>query len=152
MQCEVFCDQCGTPLSWEGDAGGVQAVEFYIGVMDEPEKFPPTLHASVKERLSWFDVNDGLPRHQGSSHESGVRRIYESGPDAMRGFCDQCGTPLSWEGDAGGVQAVEFYIGVMDEPEKFPPTLHASVKERLSWFDVNDGLPRHQGSSNEPAD
>jgi hypothetical protein len=82
----------------------------------------------------------------------GVRRIYESGPGAMRGFCDQCGTPLSWEGDAGGLQAVEFYVGVMDEPEKFPPTLHASVKERLSWFDVNDGLPRYQGSSNEPAD
>ena len=86
------------------------------------------------------------------SFTKGIRRIFESGPGAMRGFCDQCGTPLSWEGDAAGSQVVEFYVGVMDEPEKFVPTLHASVKERLHWFDVNDGLPRHQGSSNEPAD
>lgn len=82
----------------------------------------------------------------------GVRRVYESGPGSMRGFCEQCGTPLTWEGFYAGTQIVEFYIGALENPEDFPPILHASVKERLSWFDVQDGLPRHQGSSVEPAD
>lgn len=82
----------------------------------------------------------------------GVRRCYESSPGAMRGFCEQCGTPLSWEGFYAGRQIVEFYVGALENPEDFPPILHASVKERLSWFDVHDGLPRHPGSSIEPAD
>ena len=29
------------------------------------------------------------------------RKIYESSPGVGRAFCGKCGTPLTWEGDAG---------------------------------------------------
>ncbi len=28
----------------------------------------------------------------------GARKCYESSPRVMRAFCDQCGTPLTWDG------------------------------------------------------
>ncbi len=75
------------------------------------------------------------------------RKRYESSPDVHRAFCGNCGTPLTWEGDAGEDlgYVIEFHISTLDDPEALVPTCHGFYPERISWFDVDDDLPRHQG-------
>ena len=78
------------------------------------------------------------------------RRVYESSPGVHRAFCGNCGTPLTWEGDAGALGLVtEFHISTFDEPERLVPTAHAFESERIPWFDVADNLPRYKGFVDE---
>ena len=76
------------------------------------------------------------------------RKRYESSPGAFRAFCENCGTPLTWEGDGDDLgPIIEFHISTFDDPERMVPTSHAFEPERLSWFDVADDLPRFEGFS-----
>jgi len=79
------------------------------------------------------------------------RKIYESSAGVGRAFCGKCGTPLTWEGDAGGElgQIVEFHLSTFDDPEALVPTGHAFYDERISWFDIADDLPRFEGFVDE---
>ena len=50
------------------------------------------------------------------------RKRYGSSPGAFRAFCDNCGTPLTWEGDGGDLgQIIEFHISTFDDPERMVP-------------------------------
>ena len=76
------------------------------------------------------------------------RKKHLSPPDVTRTFCDQCGTPLTWEGDSNlperGV-IVELYISTFDDPDSLEPTSHLWYPEHISWFETRDDLPRFQG-------
>lgn len=74
----------------------------------------------------------------------GQRTFYASSPGVRRGFCADCGTPLTYESDRCDAE-VHFYISVMDLPDKFIPDRHVFYGERLSWLELNDGLPRFSG-------
>ena len=78
---------------------------------------------------------------------SGAERShYESSPGALRGYCSQCGSPLTWEGDGGDLgPIVELHLSAFDQPEELVPTAHAFYPERLPWFDIVDDLPRYEG-------
>ncbi len=74
------------------------------------------------------------------------RKAYASAPGVARAFCANCGTSLTWEtvlGDEGAICAI--HISGFDNPEALPPTGHSFYPERISWFDVVDNLPRHEG-------
>ena len=74
------------------------------------------------------------------------RSFYASSPAVLRAFCSNCGTPLTWEGDAGALgQVIELHVSTFDDPEAMVPTAHAFYPERISWFDVADDLPRYEG-------
>jgi len=74
----------------------------------------------------------------------GERGIHESSPGVGRGFCAQCGTSLTWEGDGEELgPLVEILVGTLDDPNQFVPECHVHHDERLQWFDVADELPRH---------
>ncbi|MEE9297195.1 MAG: GFA family protein [Phycisphaerae bacterium] len=78
------------------------------------------------------------------------RRIYESSPGVGRAFCGRCGTPLTWEGDGGELgPIIELHISTFDDPDVLTPSGHAFHPERIAWFDVADGLPRHDGFTSE---
>jgi hypothetical protein len=78
------------------------------------------------------------------------RKIYNSSPGVGRGFCDQCGTPLTWEGKAFDRLIIEFHISTTDDPSAHVPDRHWFHEERIVWFDVADGLPRYpRGSSDQ---
>lgn len=82
----------------------------------------------------------------------GKPKKYQSSPGVERAFCDQCGTPLTWEGDGGELgPLVEFLISTLDDPEAFPPECHIHHTERLSWFETSDTLPRYRVWDDEPA-
>jgi hypothetical protein len=79
------------------------------------------------------------------TYTNGERSIYESSPGVGRAFCNQCGTPLTWEGDGGELgPVVEFLISTLDNPNAFTPQNHIHHGERLACFDTADTLPRHR--------
>ena len=80
------------------------------------------------------------------SFSGAERSLYESSPGALRAYCGQCGSPLTWEGDGGDLgPIVELHLSTFDEPEALVPTAHAFYPERLPWFDIADDLPRYEG-------
>jgi hypothetical protein len=81
-----------------------------------------------------------------------ARRIYASSPGVGRAFCGKCGTPLTWEGDGGERgPIIEFHISTFDDPSGLVPSAHAFYPERLAWMDTADGLPRHEGFTEDSA-
>ncbi len=79
----------------------------------------------------------------------GEPKRYESSPGVFRGHCDTCGTPISWEGIWHDKPIEEVYIATLDDPEAVQPDRHAFIEEKLSWFEVDDNLPRFTGTSPE---
>ncbi len=77
-----------------------------------------------------------------------TRKIYSSSPGVGRAFCGSCGTPLTWESDDGDLGPVlELHVSTFDDPEAIRPILHTFDAERISWFEVDDALPRYEGNS-----
>ncbi len=59
-----------------------------------------------------------------------------------RGFCNKCGTPLTYEAlDHADDDAVELAIGALDHPGLAPPTRQVNLSDRLSCFDRLSALP-----------
>ncbi len=61
----------------------------------------------------------------------GQRSLFSSSNRVKRGFCLECGTPLSYE--AGG--DIEIAIGTLDNPELAPPALQVNPDKKLSYTD-----------------
>lgn len=82
---------------------------------------------------------------------SGAQRsFYASSPGVARAFCNTCGTPLTWEGDAGELGPIlEIHISTFDTPDALIPTAHAFYPERIPWFEIADDLPRYAGFAEE---
>lgn len=80
------------------------------------------------------------------TYTTGERQIYKSSPGVRRGFCANCGTPLTYEADKFPGET-HFYISSFNQPEKFIPQFHVFYAERIPWFEIADDLPRHAGGS-----
>jgi hypothetical protein len=67
-------------------------------------------------------------------------RIYNSSPGVERSFCGTCGSPISFRSQRmSGV--MHFFVAAMDEPERFQPTMHVAIEEKLPWLQLSDNLP-----------
>jgi len=60
--------------------------------------------------------------------------LFRSSDPVERGFCRDCGTPLSFAHVGGTWMSVS--IGSLDNPEAFPPEDQHGANSRISW--VND--------------
>lgn len=78
----------------------------------------------------------------------GCVKIYESMPGVRRGFCCDCGTPLTYDSERYE-SYMQMYIGTFDEPERLTPLAHVNCSERISWFNTEDQLPRFVGSGDD---
>ena len=81
----------------------------------------------------------------------GERKIYNSSPGVERGFCGNCGTPMSYQADHFP-DYIQLYVGTFENPEQFQPVAHVHVGEQLPWFTIDDSLPRHIRSAVESDD
>jgi hypothetical protein len=54
-----------------------------------------------------------------------------------RGFCADCGTPLTYEAPDG----VALAIGAFDHPEKISPTMQFGIEGKLAYADTISSLP-----------
>jgi hypothetical protein len=69
----------------------------------------------------------------------GVIATFRSSHFAIRGFCRDCGTPLTYERTGSGWIAVA--LGSLDRPEVVPPTTQHGVESRLAFFHDLARLP-----------
>ena len=91
-----------------------------------------TLAPVHKDRLRW---TQGQPS------------MFRSSSAAQRGFCEKCGTPLSFAYDKSKWICVT--VGSLDEPNRVKPTIHYGIESQLHWLQLHEELPREETEINE---
>ena len=76
----------------------------------------------------------------------GEPALYASSNIAHRGYCRDCGTPLTFGDDES--EKIEVTTGSLDHPERFPMTEHFGVESRQPWVHLNEGLPESRTGDN----
>ena len=80
---------------------------------------------------------------------TGSPKIFASSTIAERGFCGECGTPLTWR--SHGRDRISVTLGSLDDPEAVPPTEQDGIESRLCWTAGIGDLPgertRDQGDA-----
>lgn len=74
---------------------------------------------------------------QGLTWTRGSPSHYQSSNVASRGFCRDCGTPLTFE----TAQATDIAVAAFDRPSDITPVIQLARAARLSWFDTLHALP-----------
>ncbi len=69
----------------------------------------------------------------------GAPTLRRSSPFAVRGFCAQCGSPLSFQYD--DADHISLSVGCFDEPALFEPMQHVGIESKLPWLNIVDDLP-----------
>ena len=69
----------------------------------------------------------------------GAPVIFASSPPVERGFCAQCGTPLSFR--FVETERINVSIGSLDNPAEAQPESQYGAESRLPWFSELHGLP-----------
>ena len=73
---------------------------------------------------------------------------YQSSPIATRGFCSNCGTPLTFEFIDGEAPGLDLTVGSFDDPYRFRPTSHFAIESRHDdWLNTGD-LPGMRSEDN----
>jgi hypothetical protein len=67
----------------------------------------------------------------------GKPKAFASSNKVRRGFCADCGTPLSY--DYGG--PIELAVGAFDDPSVVPPTIQVNPHDKQPFFDGLCSLP-----------
>jgi hypothetical protein len=58
---------------------------------------------------------------------------------AERGFCSDCGTPLTYAFEGTG--RISVAINSLDDPEAMPPAKQYGMEAKVSWVDGIHALP-----------
>lgn len=70
----------------------------------------------------------------------GEPKRFRSSNAVLRGFCADCGTPLSFEAPDG----VAIALGALDDPSAVPPTVQFGVEAKIDFVDRLHALPSQQ--------
>jgi hypothetical protein len=76
----------------------------------------------------------------------GVPKRFASSNRVSRGFCAECGTPLTFEHDGG----IELAIGAFDNPALVAPVIQLNPADKLPFIDGLAALPVRQSGA-EPS-
>jgi len=79
-------------------------------------------------------------------YTKGKPTCFASSSWGHREFCNLCGTQICYR-QTDAARTVDVNVGCMDNPADFPPEHHLYFKDRISWFDTADDLPRHAESA-----
>ena len=74
----------------------------------------------------------------------GQPKLFRSSNLANRGFCADCGTPLTYQADG---HELELAIGALDHPEMAAPAIQVNPADRLPYFEGLADLPMQQRSA-----
>ena len=77
----------------------------------------------------------------------GEPKRFQSSNHVRRGFCEQCGTPLTFEAPDG----VALAIAAFDDPARIAPTIQWGVEAKLPYVDSVPALPGEETMSDESA-
>jgi hypothetical protein len=73
---------------------------------------------------------------------------YASSKLARRGFCANCGTPLSFE--YVDSERMDLSVGSLDDPGAVKPSSHFAVESRIAAWHAQDGLAEQRLDAYEP--
>ena len=74
---------------------------------------------------------------------AGHLSIVNSSKNVTRGFCEKCGSSLTYQ-EAMRSGEIDFTLVSLDDPSRCPPEMHIWVKDKLSWVQLDDALPQYQ--------
>ena len=70
-------------------------------------------------------------------------KYYVSSQYGKRGFCEDCGSRLSWQAlDPQNDWMTNVTVGSLDNSEEVEPYRHIFVDTKLPWYKVDDQLPK----------
>ena len=72
----------------------------------------------------------------------GEPAIFQSSPDVDRGFCQSCGTPLTFAHK--GSDYLNMSVGSLDQPERVKPEIQIGIESRIPWTAVIPQLKEQQ--------
>jgi hypothetical protein len=72
--------------------------------------------------------------------ERGKPAYFQSSGIARRGFCRECGTPLTFE-YLNSDRKMDLTVGSLDEPGRMRPVSHFGAESIVESFFTDDGLP-----------
>lgn len=120
-----------------GLSGGCQcgAVRFHVGQV----KKSTICHCRMCQKAfgSYFGP---LVMVEDVTWTRGAPKFFYSSNLARRGFCAECGTPLCYLDDDGGV---ELAGGAFDDPAAVAPVLQINVASRQPFYDGLSAVPHH---------
>ena len=73
----------------------------------------------------------------------GTPKRFQSSNKVWRGFCEACGTPLTYE-HQDFAQSLGLTIGVLDDPSVVTPTEQLGSPSKVGWVDDLPNLPTHE--------
>jgi hypothetical protein len=68
----------------------------------------------------------------------GAPKTFQSSNAAKRGFCEVCGTPLTYEAPDG----IALAIGAFDHPQEIAPMIQWGIEAKLAYVDHIHELPQ----------
>ncbi|MGH8029627.1 MAG: GFA family protein, partial [Arenimonas sp.] len=77
----------------------------------------------------------------------GAQSMFRSSSAAQRGFCEKCGTPLSFAYDNS--KWICLTVGSLDEPDRVQPAVHYGIESQLHWLQLHEELPREETTIND---
>lgn len=77
----------------------------------------------------------------------GAPKTFRSSNHASRGFCDNCGTPLTYEAPDG----IALAIGAFDTPQEIAPAIQWGIEAKLPYVDGIAALPGQATMADEAA-
>jgi hypothetical protein len=69
----------------------------------------------------------------------GRPKYFRSSNFVLRGFCGNCGTPLTYQAPDG----VGLALGAFDDPARLPPVVQFGIEARIAYVDHLHELPGH---------
>ena len=118
-------------------SGGCQcgAVRFRVeGALDKPS----VCHCRMCQKASGnFYLPLATVPEGGLTWTRGEPKRYRSSNHVLRGFCGDCGTPLTYEAPDG----VALTIAAFDDPTGIAPVIQWGVEAKLPYADGIPGLP-----------
>ena len=131
-------------------AGGCQCGAVRYALHEEPTN-PHICHCRMCQKAfgSFFAPLVAVPL-TAFEITRGELAVFMSSGQAERGFCRNCGTPLTIH-DVGSPR-IEIAIGSLDEPERFAPAKQFGIERRMPWFDRLAHLPGEKSTEEDNPD
>jgi hypothetical protein len=112
--------------------GGCQCGAVRYALYAEPDS-ADICHCRMCQKAvgNLFMAVAGVPLDQ-FAWTSGEPTVFRSSSAAERGFCSDCGTPLSFRYLAR--DEINVTLGSLDEPAKTKPTIQHGIESRVPWW------------------
>lgn len=94
-----------------------------------------------------YTVWAGYP-HNAFSILRGTPKEFLSSKKVSRSFCTNCHSPITFIYTTPNVDPeddlIYIAVGTADEPNTFKLMQHIWVSQKLTWIDINDGVPQRE--------